>query len=689
MNGRIARPGCPAVLGGAGVVVCWTLILALSAASVGAASSAGAFSERLTSRPLPGLRADVATLIVQGATGGGLDLAVAADLGAGGSARRLDLTVELSGESLLNGLPESVSSRLAVEFYAYVIDERSSVVAHLARELAVPLDEWGERLSSGGLRFVEELEVPPGELSVRTLVAVPAAGRFGMVVTGLSVPSEAAPLGRPRSEEICGDWLAVVPLGAGPVEPTSARAVWRAGDRVELRLPARALEVAGPVAATVSFTSSEGERRSIPVEARAVPPGGALALALTIPDLDSGIYSLSVAADERGESPATEVWVLAGSDAVAAREIASVCSWPAVMAQARDALDGSAPERRALGGQKGSLRRRTAREYGEILRAFGEAGDLEAAVVRLADWEVATTSVDMQVRLPAMAAGQVTFLQKLAEVDRESLLPAFELHRRAYSVHFERRDFGLAGHSRRLATSVAEIWLDSLERGDEPGWVADALVGLGGIADRHRMFAASQGLLERAAEVAPGNRSARMLLSMLYEKLGEYDAAIDHLKELVAVAPADSEAWLRLATLQCRRGRSNPCERSLRRVLGQRPRPWILSLGYQTLVQRLFADERFAEGLRALDEAALLLPGDPALGLARAYGLDRLGRVAEAARVLANLPGRDGDMVSPRLRYVEAGDDVARRVAQRLRRSLVVRQALLARAAAEALEEPA
>ncbi len=641
-------------------------------------------SGRLTSRPLPGLRADVATMMMQGATSGGIDFVMAHDLTGLENPFTLELTIEVAGESLL--VDEGDVSRVEVELYVYAVNAAGSVLAHLARRVDIELDDWGERLASGGLRFFEELVVPVEEVSLRSLVLVPTLGRYGMVVSDMS--GSARGLGRASFDDPCPEWLPVAASGSETLSRTSARPLWTAGEDVEVRVPARGKIASGAEAVSLTFDSPGGDptRLSPTVEWRRDPvDGDSLVLFFAAPSVDQGVYTMSV--EVGGDPPVTsaksEVWIVDPP-----REARAHCAWPSVRALARHALAEIGPLRDQAAARGGSARRRARQGYVEVLRGLGRGEDLEVTVARLVDWEAETTGGDLKKNLQTMRAAQVEVLRELVKVDRETLVPVFELHRSAYREHFRRRGFGLAGHSRLLATTVVETWLATLGEDEDPGWVADGLASLGQTADRHRMFAASQGLLERAVEIEPGNRPARLLLAMLYEKLGEYEAARYHLEALVSAAPAHAEGWLRLATLQRRLGRPEECEAALGRVIGQRPAGWILSLAYQTLAQELFDRESFGEGLRFLDEAEMLLPGDPALGLARAYALDRLGRGREAVEALDRVGSSSPDVVSSRLHYVDSGSEVARRVAAGLRRGLIVRQLRLGHALTTAFGEP-
>jgi hypothetical protein len=123
--------------------------------------------------PIPGVRAEVATLIVQGVEGGGLHFAVAAGRPSPAAAAgrlELPLRIELAGH-LPSGGADSDDRRL--ELYVYALDEEGAVVGHLAAAATV-----GAALDAAELEPLVELQ--PVLVSLRVLVYEPAGQRFGL-----------------------------------------------------------------------------------------------------------------------------------------------------------------------------------------------------------------------------------------------------------------------------------------------------------------------------------------------------------------------------------------------------------------------------------------------------------------------------------------------------------------------------
>lgn len=672
------------------------LVVALGVGSESAAA-------QLVPEPLPGLRADVAALIMQGVPGGSLPVALAVVRGTDpGSPLRL--VGEVAGSLLL---PDSnsagIAAKPALEFYAYVFSADGAVIAHAARRIPLNFEHWGERLVTGGIRIAEDFAVSEPSVTVRALVYAPWSQRFGVqIVDWQDNPQEASWL-QPRVDQDCSEWLTASSIGD---ELTSARPVLRIGEEVSVAvgLPAGnrdgTLARATPSRAVLSREGREDES----VEVAADSGVGAVdsAARFVVPEVPEGVYFLRLASEapEAARSLPLEVWVVEHDKAGTGG-----CGWPSVMASARASLAraGQAglnassvealPEPSDASDSRRSVRRARSRSYLTLVGRYGTGQDFDAAVEALVDFELQELDGRPQT-VGELGAAQFEVIRALAQRDRECLLPLFLLHQAAYRSHFVKRNFALAGHSRQMAVAIAELWIDgaaesALKEGIstvDASLAADALVALAETADRHRMFAASQGILERAIEIHPKSRAARVVLSMLYEKLGEYDAAATHLEALLDAHPADAEGRLRLATLTHRLGRLEASERAARWVIRQRPQKWILSLAYQTLSQVLFKQERFAEALGELTEAELVLPEDPSLRLAAAYALDRLGRGAEAARVIEEIPV-GLDQAAPRFRYTDSGSLAARAAVRRLRRGAGVRRPRLQLAAAAALEE--
>lgn len=156
----------------------------------------------LETRPLAGLRADVAALILGARASGDLLAGPLEATASGSSAPRdesdgvgVEFRLEVAGPSLLEGAPEESADDLRLELLAYVITRSGELEISLAYRIDVPSDEFDDLLLGGGIRLTGHLEVPAGEYQLRVLVREPRSQRFALrlenvVVPGAEIPTE-------------------------------------------------------------------------------------------------------------------------------------------------------------------------------------------------------------------------------------------------------------------------------------------------------------------------------------------------------------------------------------------------------------------------------------------------------------------------------------------------------------------
>ena len=290
-----------------------------------------------------------------------------------------------------------------------------------------------------------------------------------------------------------------------------------------------------------------------------------------------------------------------------------------------------------------------AARYRALLGRLTQSGDLTTAAAELADWEASLVTEDYT-RFRLLHEGELGVTRLLAARDPRCLLPLVSLHARAYRIHHDTGRFVLATYSRRIAAAVAELAVENSAAQDDGVLVAVALTDLALMLEKRRASIEAQRLLERALSLDPGQEAARLLLAVSYERKGRYDDARRQLQELVAANSAHHEARVRLAILLRRVGRLEEAEALLRAIIAERPRPWLLSLGYQTLAQLMIRDGRLTEAVSALEEAGERLPGDQAIQVLLAYALDRSGARLAVRETLAGLPAAEAG-ATPRYRY--------------------------------------
>lgn len=157
----------------------------------------------LQAKRLGGMRAQVATLLVQGGVGGGIAAEVLAvplpGPGEEPEERAVAVLVEIEGPTLLAAyesyadqqaargvLEEGLRQRL--EVYAYALTPHGAVTDFFSQLIRLDLAVLGERIYNSGLKLVGSLSLPPGTYSLRMLVMDSASGQYGLRTVPLLVP---------------------------------------------------------------------------------------------------------------------------------------------------------------------------------------------------------------------------------------------------------------------------------------------------------------------------------------------------------------------------------------------------------------------------------------------------------------------------------------------------------------------
>ncbi len=124
---------------------------------------------------------------------------------------RVPVVVDLPWEDLS---PERKRSRhkSALEIQAFAVDENWKVQGFFASGFQLDLGELEEHLGNGGVRFLGELSLPPGDYQLRILVRNLRSGEISVSTTRLSVPDATAlapHVGPPLFVDDSRQWLMV------------------------------------------------------------------------------------------------------------------------------------------------------------------------------------------------------------------------------------------------------------------------------------------------------------------------------------------------------------------------------------------------------------------------------------------------------------------------------------------------
>lgn len=166
-----------------------------------------------TPKPMPQLSAlerrfQTAAEILGGEPGGPLGASVLATPFRTASANSyVPVLVEVNGPALLAGQKDKT---LMTEIYAYAIDGEGSIQGFFTQNLGLDLAKVEAQLKQSGLKFYGDLDLPPGEYSLRVLVRNAQTGAHSLQVVPVVVPAydQAGPVVLPPLfPEAQGKWL--------------------------------------------------------------------------------------------------------------------------------------------------------------------------------------------------------------------------------------------------------------------------------------------------------------------------------------------------------------------------------------------------------------------------------------------------------------------------------------------------
>lgn len=153
-------------------------------------------------------RLQTAADVLGGEEGGALDVAVlAVPFRTSGPSAYVPVLIEIGGPSLLAGQKDKI---LQTEIYAYALDAEGGVQAFFTQNVGLELAKVEQPLRQSGLKFYGDLELPPGEYTLRVMVRNSLTGASTVQALHLSVPAYAqgAPeLVLPLFPEPANKWL--------------------------------------------------------------------------------------------------------------------------------------------------------------------------------------------------------------------------------------------------------------------------------------------------------------------------------------------------------------------------------------------------------------------------------------------------------------------------------------------------
>ena len=600
-------------------------------------------AETPRTRPLPGLRGDVAAIILAGAEGGAFSISTLAwpeqVIGESGKVEpAAAVAIEIDGPGLFGDEAPTGDERLLAEAFVYALGDGDRLAGHWSRLIAIDETQAATVLDRGGLKVVARLPLPAGTYDLRVLIHEPSTRRFALRRRSLRVGGgTGGDPGPPLFADDAAAWALAADAGATDSGPQPAtRPVLRAGRPWQARLPLETL----PERLELRLLGTDGQVvHEGPVETTPVADGNGFVARGTTPSLVTGTYTFTLVSGRRSKA-ATEplvLYVLGEAQADLALR-----SWTDVLNDRLGSLPSVAPREDAPAPDTAS---REAEIYRDALGRLA-AGDRGAAEEAVAELERSAWSPEQGAELASTAQDAV--VDALAKADPESLLPVLALHRTLCMRYAAERAYFLAGPARARVAHIAERYAELSEDERAGRHAADVLVALAVDLSDRRLDVRARRLLDRALRLEPTHPAARLRLAILLERVGDYAAATETL-EALAPQQRSAEAALRLALNLRRIGRGAEGRRILRRLIDRGRDGWPIAVAFQELGRDLIKAGDLERAERLLRAGVSRFPADGGLRVQLAYLLDRGGNAIAGQTLLAT--GNTRHDPSARLRY--------------------------------------
>lgn len=312
--------------------------------------------------------------------------------------------------------------------------------------------------------------------------------------------------------------------------------------------------------------------------------------------------------------------------------------------------------------------------YRDVLAVLA-AGDLERALEELVEFEqrVVGEPENAWRHMEKFWRLKLKVIRRLLESQSIELLePITLLHHDAYLEYSRLDRRHLAQHSRQMSSELAEVYAQQAGSEAAREFSGSILASFAANSWSPISMGGSADLFYRTYLVDPGNLIALKGLAAAHERSGDYEKAIDYLRQAADIDSRDSEVALRLA-LCLIRFESDPSPQAISSlsVLIDLPHPvWIRSLAYQELAKLWIERQRDDEAEALLREGLGALPGDPQLSLLLAALLDRQRRRDEATGTLEAVVVQGWQEDSPRQRYAMWEPEGMEEIRQALREEM-------------------
>ncbi|HEX3131228.1 MAG TPA: hypothetical protein VH394_28085 [Thermoanaerobaculia bacterium] len=597
-----------------------------------------------------GLRVETAALLMSGQEGGTIPLAtLILPMPGTGERSRVTVLLEMDGSEIVAG---QTSDLLRLEICLYAIQAPSEsgpggrVAGSRMDTVEIDLSRLGPDLEKSGLKYVGDLDLPPGEYFLRALVRNAGTGEVGLRSIPVTIPDfrqRSGLLLPPLLPEPANAWL--VARGAGMASPPpifspaadtadtadtalpSARPILAPSVKTALRIAAwkqqggLRVEVRRPGGARVAAFPLEITGR----EASAIPGLEILTASFEPQGVEEGVYELrAVPAEGRGDDAA-----LLSTSFVLLERGGDGQVW-AALTQARQgagAPAGTTQASRNPPAKRGKKVRRI--EAGPVKARYREAlavlagGDREGARAAVAALETSTLTGERPASSEDLLDVELDVARELARGDTGAIIPLLTLHQVIYRDAVRKQTFLISTHDRELVFRLSALYA---ELTGTPEGKKKAARFLDGIA-AEMIWTAPPGLRARLFQQIlafdPEDRTALLCMAVDAERQGRYAEAVAGLERLDRILASQPEVRLRLAVNLARVGKVQEARRVLADIPGlATAEPWHVALAAQELARLLVASGDLDAAEAAARKGLERLPDDDKLALQLGMILD-------------------------------------------------------------------
>ncbi len=684
-----------------------------------------------------GLRVETAALLMSGQEGGTIPVAtlVVPQPGTGaGNRSRVSVVLEIDGAEALAGQTGDV---LRLEICLYAITSGSApaspsggpalssgvssgitattttagalpvstasatpggrVAASRMDTVEVDLASRGAELEEGGLKYVGELDLPPGDYALRVLVRNAATSEVGLRSIPLTIPDFAKRRGLllppivadPKRDETLGEaqgetqetaadaWLTARGAGIPDSPPSfsldalpSARPILAPDVKTELRIAAWKLDEPGLPGLKIEIRRPGGARvGTFPLEiagreAGSVPGLEILTASFVPKDLEDGVYDLrAVLAEGRAEGRGDDAAIAAilSTSIVVLQNGGGGQVWAALTPSRRAQAAQASVSAGGSGGADGPAQARRGKKVrkidaGPVKAAYRKAltllagDDREGARTAVMAMEASVLGGERPASSEDLMEVELDVAGDLARSDSGILIPLLTLHQVIYRDAVRKQSYLVSTHDRELVFRLIALYA---QRNPSPEGRREAgrfLYGLAAEMTESAPPSLRARLFQQILALDGTDATALLCLAVDAERQGRYAEAVGHLERLNKLHPGHAEARLRLGVNLARIGKVKDARRVLAEVSGlSTAEPWHVAVAAQEQTRVLIAAGDLAGAEAAIQDGLKRLPDDDKLalqlGLIRDLRKDPRGArdaVARIGKTEARLPRNRG-----------------------------------------------